>query len=73
MALQIVKNDYARSIYIKLILSTQNPSKPVSSGTAAAQLMEETSHVSLKTMQGIKDMKIFYNPFCQFDDPFRFL
>ena len=50
------KNDYAWTIYIKLKLSTQNPSKPVSSGTAAAQLMEETSHVSLKTMQGINEV-----------------
>ena len=58
MALQIMKNDYAGTIYNKLILSTQIPSIPVSSGTAAAQLMEETSHMSLKTMQGINEMKI---------------
>ena len=55
-----MKNDFAGTIYIKLI-STQNPSKPVSSGTAAAQLMEETSHVSLKTMQGINEMQILYS------------
>ena len=56
-----VKNDYAWTIYIKLKLSTQNPSKPVSSGTAAAQLMEETSHVSLKTMQGVNEMQVLFS------------
>ena len=60
--------------YIKLILLTQNPSKPVSSGTAAAQLMEETSHVSLKQCRVSMKCKYYIvNPFYQFDDHFRFL